>query len=301
MRLCAMAFAALAAATLTPSAPAGALAPTQASPAEQRLAHISIVKHGSGSPVVLIPGLSTPRSVWDAVVPELAKRHTVHVVQVNGFAGDDAGANGKEGLLAAIVEELHVVLERDQAAPAAVIGHSMGGLLGMMLASAHPDDVGKLMIVDSLPFAGAMVDEQATVDAVRPMVPMLKARMEAGYAGPEGEAAATATAKSLTAKPASAAAVLGWIKRADARVAAAAMAEALTTDMRPALKSLAMPVTVLHPASSLGKDPAATAAFYGRQYAAAATARLVPVADSGHFVMLDQPQRFAEAVERFLR
>ena len=301
MRFCAMALAALAASTLDPSPFALAAATTASSPAEQRLAHISIVKHGKGTPVVLIPGLATPRAVWDGIAPQLAKDHTVYLVQVNGFAGDPAGANGKDGMLAAIAEELHVVLQRDKAAPAAIIGHSMGGLLGMMLASAHPEDVGKVLIVDTLPFAGGMVDEYATAEALKPMLPMLKARMEAGYAGPEGEAAAAATAKALASKPDSAAKVLAWIKAADPKVAAAAMGDALLTDTRPALKAIAAPLTVLHPATALGRDSDSTAAFYRRQYAGAPKVELVPVADAGHFIMLDQPQRFADEVERFLR
>jgi pimeloyl-ACP methyl ester carboxylesterase len=40
----------------------------------------------------------------------------------------------------------------------AVIGHSMGGFTGLLLARRHPEDVSRLMIVDSLPFfAGAVL------------------------------------------------------------------------------------------------------------------------------------------------
>ena len=86
MRICALILATLAASTLDWSGAARA-----AQPAEHRLAHISIVSEGHGSPVVLIPGLSTPRSVWDGIVPELARTHLVLLVQINGFAGDDPG------------------------------------------------------------------------------------------------------------------------------------------------------------------------------------------------------------------
>ena len=301
MRALAMILAGCAALTLDWS-PASAAPPAQAAaPAEVRLPHISVVKLGAGSPVVLIPGLSTPRDVWSAVAPELAAKHTVYLVQVNGFAGDPAGSNSAEGMIAGIVEDLHGMLVRDGTGPADLVGHSMGGLMAMMLASAHPGDVAKVMIVDSLPFAGAMFDENATVEALRPMVPMLKGRLESGYVGAEGEAAAEATAKSLTAKPESAATVLGWIKRADPKVAAEAMAEAVTTDLRPRLPSIQAPLTIVHPAAVLGKDAAATDAFYRRQYASAAKAEFVVVPDSGHFVMLDQPQRFAEALRAFLK
>ena len=75
-------------------APASPSANAQASAsAETRLAHISVVSIGSGDPVVLIPGLASPRAVWDGIAPELARGHRVLLVQVNGFGGDDPGAN----------------------------------------------------------------------------------------------------------------------------------------------------------------------------------------------------------------
>jgi pimeloyl-ACP methyl ester carboxylesterase len=43
----------------------------------------------------------------------------------------------------------------------AVIGHYLGGLIAMKLAIDHPADVARLMIVDSLPFAG-LAGPQAT-------------------------------------------------------------------------------------------------------------------------------------------
>jgi pimeloyl-ACP methyl ester carboxylesterase len=90
MRISALILAACAVGTFNWSAAA------QSAPAaEERLDHISIVTEGSGSPVVLIPGLSTPRAVWDGIAPELARSHEVILVQVNGFAGDSPGENLK--------------------------------------------------------------------------------------------------------------------------------------------------------------------------------------------------------------
>src|ERR1700712_1040490 len=142
------------------AAPAPAAA---AATAETRMDHISIVTMGKGSPVILIPGLSSPRAVWDGIAPELAKNHRVILVQVNGFGADDPGANLKPGILAGVVADLDAYIARNKLQGAAVIGHSMGGLVGMMLAKAHPGDVGKLMIVDSLPWFGMLFGPTATV------------------------------------------------------------------------------------------------------------------------------------------
>ena len=294
MRIFALMLAACAALTLDWSA---AHAAVPASQAETRLGHISVVKSGTGPAIVLIPGLSTPREVWSKFVPELVKSHTVYSVQVNGFAGDAPAPT--DALLANAVGELHSLLERDKAGPAKIVGHSMGGLMAMMLATEHPSDVSAVMIVDAFPFAGVMFDEKATAESVRPMAAMLRTRMEGGYSGPHGEASAAATADGLTAKAESAEQVKAWILKADPKVAAAAMAEDLVLDLRGRLGVLSVPVTVVHPAEAMGRDAAATAAFYRAQYAGAPNIRFETVADSAHFVMLDQPEKFGAILHAF--
>ena len=88
--------------------------------------------------------------------------------------------------------------------------------------------------------------------------------------------------------------------RADARVAGQAIYEDMTTDLRPALPAFAAPMTVVVPWTAAGFGKERTLAFYGAQYAGARTVRFVPVADAGHFVMLDQSAAFRDALDVFL-
>lgn len=46
----------------------------------------------AGADVVLIPGLASHPSVWDAVVERLGDGPRIHVVHVRGFAGLEPGA-----------------------------------------------------------------------------------------------------------------------------------------------------------------------------------------------------------------
>ena len=110
MRICAIALAALAASTLNHSGAAWSAPTAAAQPAEERFAHISVTSTGSGTPLVLIPGMSTPREVWDDLAGKLGGKHRLILVQVNGFAGDDAGANAKDGMLDGIVADIHSYL-----------------------------------------------------------------------------------------------------------------------------------------------------------------------------------------------
>ena len=195
MRVCALILAALATTTLDWSGAAHA-----AAPAEQRLGHISIVSEGSGSPVVLIPGLSSPRAVWDGIAPELARSHRVIRVQVNGFGGDDAGENLKPGVLAGVVGDVHSYLAAQKLGPAKIIGHSLGGLVALQLAKAHPEDASALMIVDSLPFIADIIMPNATVAQVEPQAKAMRDQIVGSYGKPD-VAGAQHTAETSVADP----------------------------------------------------------------------------------------------------
>ena len=293
----------IAAAVLTPllvlnpnhahAAPAAA-----AASAEVRMDHISVVTMGKGSPVILIPGLSSPRAVWDGVAADLAKTHRVVLVQVNGFGGDDAGANLKPGVLDGIVADLDAYIAKNKLGGAAVIGHSMGGLVGLMLAKAHPGDTAKLMIVDSLPWFGMLFGPTATLAAVEPQAKAMRDQITASYGKPD-PAGAERIAKTLALKPASQAQVTAWVAKTDTRVAAEAMYEDMTTDLRGDLKDIATPITLLYP-SSAGLPAAMADPFYKGAYAAAPHVTYQRVDDSAHFIMLDQPEVFAKAVAAFV-
>lgn len=283
------------AASLAIALPA-AFAPAQTveatAPAIQ-MEHISVVSIGSGDPVILVPGLSSPRAVWDGVAPELAKTHRVLLVQVNGFGGDDPRANAKPGVLDGIVSDLDALIVREKLGKPAVAGHSMGGLVGMMLAAKHPDRVGRLMVVDALPFLGTLFGaENAT--AATPQAERLRAM---ALAAPRAAASITADPGGIWSNtPEGRIQVANWSAKADPRASGQAMYEAMTTDVRPDLgKITAKPFTIVY-ATGAGPqvEPIWKAAYAG------SPATLVPVADSWHFIMLDQPARFAEAMNTFL-
>jgi pimeloyl-ACP methyl ester carboxylesterase len=128
----------------------------------------------------------------------------------------------------------------------------------------------------------------------------MRDRIAAAYGRPADPAAVEANVRSLALKPESLTLMKRWAAAADPRVAAEFLYEDLTTDLRPALPAIRTPITILFPWSEVGFGKERTAAFYRRQYAGAATAQFVDIADSGHFVMLDQPEPFRAAVDRFL-
>lgn len=265
--------------------------------------HISVQVIGEGVPIILIPGLSSPRAAWDGVAPELAKGHSVLLVQVNGFAGDEPRGNLAPGLLDGIVADLHEMIKQRHLQKPAIIGHSMGGLVGLMLAARHPADVGRLMMVDALPFfAVTMVPPgtPATVAMVEPRAAQMRDAVAASYGQAPDRESAAAQVASMTLDPSYHARLTDWAIAADPRVAARAMYEDLTTDMRPELSKVRAPVTVVYAWNDKypRKEPAD--AFFRQQFAGTPNVSFVGVGPSAHFVMFDQTTQFKRAVDTFL-
>lgn len=265
--------------------------------------HISVQVIGKGSPVILIPGLSSPRAVWDEVAPELARGHSVYLVQVNGFGGDDPRGNLKPGVLAGIVADLDALIVREKLGKPAVIGHSMGGLVGMMLAARYPDRLGRLMIVDALPWFGVLMSApgmEASVATVTPQAERMRNAVAAGYGKPADPAAIERNTAGMTMKPEKLPRLREWAAKADPRVTAQALYEDITTDMRAEMGRITVPVTVTFAWNETYPRQPQAVQFYTAQYAGVAKLNLVPVGPSQHFVMFDQPEAFRTALTAFL-
>jgi pimeloyl-ACP methyl ester carboxylesterase len=254
--------------------------------------HISVTAVGRGTPVILIPGLASPRAVYDGVVPALARKHRVYLVQVNGFGGDDPRANTQPGVLDGIVADVVQLIEREKMVRPAVVGHSMGGLAGMMLAARHPDRVGRLMVVDALPFIGTILAPGATAESIKPQAAAIR---DATAARPAPAPVTSDPGGIWSITSAGRIQVANWGAKANPRAVAEALYEDMVTDVTPQLGRITAPMTVLY---ATGAGPMATA-IWERAYKGS-PAKLEPVAGSYHFIMLDQPAAFQAALDRFL-
>lgn len=261
---------------------------------------IAVTVRGHGPDVILIPGLLSSSAVWDGLAKRLETSHRLHIVQVMGFAGTKVGDNASGAVIAPVVEDIHAYIESRHLNAPAVIGHSMGGLLGLELTARHPGDAGRLMIVDSLPFFGVLMGAQDTA-SVEPQAAKLRDGMIVapadGFAKREEGVIAT-----LVKSPDGRKLALDWALTSDRSVAARAMYDDITTDMRPELAKITVPVTVLYAWDAASPFPQASVdALYQANYAALPSKTLIRIDGAFHFIMLDQPARFASEVESFLK
>lgn len=258
---------------------------TQARPGPFSSMRFSVEVSGAGPDVILIPGLSAGRNVWAAMV-RAVPGFRYHLIQVAGFAGDPARGNARGPVVAALAAELARYIETQALRRPAIIGHSMGGTLAMMLAADHPRLVGKLMVVDMLP-APAGLFGQSPAEA-SPL-----ARSIAGLTATEGGRRLFSSLVEVFAPPSSS------FRTSDPAVVGRVMNELAGVDLTARLPAIRAPLTIVY-ASPNARVGAAIDQRFERAYASARAPGFVRIDGSGHMIMFDQPARLAEAMRSFL-
>ena len=266
------------AAGLTASLPGAALATT----ARFQPSRFSVQVRGTGRDVILLPGLTAGRDVWAGTVAAVPGDR-YHLVQVAGFAGEPIRGNRQGAVVAPLADELiRYIADRDLVRPA-IVGHSMGGTLAMIVGARNPSLVDRIMVVDMLPqpaglFGGNAADMGPLANSLMSSVTgrRLISSLMTAFSPPDANN-----------------------RRSDPDVVARAMHELAGMDLGPQLARLRAPLTVVY-ASPDAQTRAAIDRQFATAYARARGARLVRVDRSGHMVMLDQPARFQTAFRSFL-
>jgi pimeloyl-ACP methyl ester carboxylesterase len=263
----------------------------------------SVVNKGkAGKPdLILIPGLASSRAVWDDEAKLLAPNYRLHLVQVNGFAGASAGPNASGPLLVPLVEELHAYIVLNRLHPI-VVGHSFGGLMALMLADRHPEDVSKLVIVDALPYSALNLSPDATLENFKPQVEAFRQQMTHlpadRYAAMQ-PILANQMVRNLDAQPLVAASFVA----SDRAVVIDAMVDAFQTDLRPDLPSIKTPTLVIYAYDPTAQppNPKQYDATVQESYKLMPQVTLERMDGSRHFIMYDEPDKFDAALEAFLK
>ena len=255
---------------------------------------------GTGAPLILIPGLASSGEVWDGAVAHYcgAGKYQCHVLTLAGFAGVPA-IEGQ--LLPAVEQQLSDYISTQQFKKPVVIGHSLGGFIGLKLAADHPDQVGRLIIVDSLPALGATQMPSATSAQLKEMGEGMRTRMMT-------QDAATVSAgqmqmlRTMVTKQEDIDRIAAWGKRSDRVTVINAMADLMSEDLRQDVSRIKAPTLVLGSWIAY-KDYGIRPVFeqmYKTQYHQLAGAKVELSDNARHFIMYDDPAWMYDRIDQFL-
>jgi pimeloyl-ACP methyl ester carboxylesterase len=99
-----------------------------------------------GPLILCVHGLGGSHVNWAALAPHLTERARVVAVDLPGFGLTRPGA--RSASVQANQQALHRFLSEVVQRPAILVGNSMGGLISIMEASAHPRAVAGLVLID---------------------------------------------------------------------------------------------------------------------------------------------------------
>ena len=254
----------------------------------------------SGTPIILVPGLASGSWFWRDTIDALTDTYRVYAVMLAGFDGRPAAAGDP---MRAALEALRALVVEEKLGKPVVIGHSLGGMLGLQLAAAYPDLVGGVVTVDGLPVFPTTENVPAAQRSA------LGERMRAQFADvtqAEFEAQQLAYMRRVgVIDDARAVRAAARSARSDPRAVGSYAQAAMTLDLRSDLPAIRVPVLAI--ASYYASDYAAVGisedakrAYYASLLRGVPELEVVTIAPARHFVMLDQPDALVAALRKFL-
>ena len=262
---------------------------------------------GRGRPMLLIPGLSSSGDTWKTTVARYQDRFQCHVLTLAGFAGV---APLEQGMLAAVRAEIPDYIRREHLDHPVIVGHSLGGSLALAIAADHPDLVGPLVIVDSLPFLAGAQMQAKTLEDAKPSIAAMRAYMTSQTPQQYQDYVKAGTATNfMVTKPADHDVIKQWSLSSDQHTVADAMADLMGMDLRQDIAKIVAPTLVLGTWSGLHEQlkqygmalsRADVVQTFETQFAKLPTLHFALAETARHFIMFDDPQWFFQELDAFL-
>ena len=121
---------------------------------------VRYVRAGRGPAVFLLHGLASSIYTWKDVIPTLTRGHEVVALDLPGFGWSDQPADLSFDLYPRVVVAL---MDQLGISRASLVGNSLGGAVGSVVAARHPARVDRLVLIDAAGFNLRSADRPAMV------------------------------------------------------------------------------------------------------------------------------------------
>ncbi|GMN10098.1 alpha/beta hydrolase [Croceitalea sp. MTPC9] len=249
---------------------------------------------GKGSPVLLFPGFTCTGEVWEDLVNEISKTNECHVFTFAGFGGVTPI---EKPWLPKIKDAINKYVEKQALKNTIIIGHSLGGALGLWLATDENHSYSKLIVVDALPSTGALMMPNFNSENIAYESPWNTQILEMDEVSFEKMASQMASGMSLKSEKHKQ--LTDWILKADRETYVYGYTDLLKLDLREDIAKIDIPVKVLGATHPYGLEMAKTT--YENQYKNLETYDIEFAEGSAHFIMYDKPEWFLEKIAAELK
>ncbi len=247
---------------------------------------------GQGKPILFLPGFSTPGSIWKETVENLTLERKSYFVSYAGFNGNEPI---KMPWYSNIKNSIIKYVKDNNISDIIIIGHSMGGNLAIDIASALPNKVSKIIIVDALPCMREVMMPNVPAESLLYESPYNKQMLE--MEDQKFKNMASMMASNMTLNKEKVDVLTNWILEADRKTWIYGYTDLLKLDLRDTLSKIKCETLIIG-ASFPNVEIAQK--NYENQYSKLTNKTLVMASNSKHFIMFDQPKWLYKTINDFL-
>ena len=248
---------------------------------------LTAVRTGAGRDLVVLHSLLADRSAFDPVLPALAEKHRVTLINLPGFDGSQPAMLALMDAYVATIEDGFD--EFGIANDAVLMGNGFGGTVALAFALAHSNRIGKLVLSDA---ASCFPPEGRQAFAV-----MAQKVADSGLAAVAEIAAKRVHSPDyLEAHPEAIEQRKKVLLGIDPHAFQAACRILQETDLTPLLHHLRVPTLVVCGELDQATPPALNKVVANKVPAA----RYVELPGCGHCPPLEQPEAFLAAIKSFM-
>jgi pimeloyl-ACP methyl ester carboxylesterase len=237
---------------------------------------------GKGEPVLLFPGFTCTEQVWEQNIAAISDKYECHAFTFAGFGGVPPIPMP---WLPTIKDEVLAYIQAHQLKNIRIIGHSLGGTLGMWLCATEPKHFKKLIAVDALPCTGALMMPNFKASDMVYDNPFSKQQLSMDSLSFAKMAKQMAAGMSMNKAKHSQ--LVSWMTSADRKTYVYGYIDLLKLDLREDLAHIEAPVVVL---AATFPSKAVVEKTWDSQLSKLKNKTIYYADNSAHFIMYDQPE-----------
>jgi len=248
--------------------------------------NLAFEETGQGWPVVFVHGWGDSSAIWRETVADLSSDFRCIVLDLPGH-GDSPAGQGPWSIQK-LTAPVQILVGALGITAATIVGHSMGGLVALQLASEHPELVKRLVLVN-VPTCGQWS---------RGLFTLLSTRLGSCLMG-VAQAGARLLAKLTPHLPGKDSPFLRWnegIAHADTHVLYETLRDMSDRSCQPQLMRVQVPTLVI----AGSKDVVVPPRMARRIAAGIPSAQFASIPGASHTPMLERPAYFLRTLRDFL-
>lgn len=253
-----------------------------------------VVVKGVGQPILLFPGFACSGEVWNDTVSELSAKYECHIFTFAGFGGVKPI---ETPWLPKIKDGVRKYVHELQLKNPIIIGHSLGGTLGLWLVSEANNPYAKLIVVDALPSIGALMMPNFKSENMVYDSPYNKQILAMDKRAFEGMANQMAIGMTINVEKQTR--IKDWMLQADRETYVYGYTDLLKLDLREDIAKINTAVVILAATQPYGLERAKKT--YEEQYKNLGAHTIEYAEGSAHFIMYDKPAWFASQISKYLK